>query len=168
MLTLDAATGSAVLVRSAADLGWPARWVDTADPLNFGNFGGLLTKTLWFVFGLLLSALCLTGAYLHVQRQRRHNEQRPRSIAVASAYSVSGIVLMVAVAGAVQEINGYGGPYPPVGIWVLITAWTMATVSILLICARQLRCDDTDAAAISEVRSPMSTAGVHADPRSCR
>lgn len=42
----DDFTGSALLAHSAADLDWPARWVDTADPLHFGNFGGLLMKAL--------------------------------------------------------------------------------------------------------------------------
>lgn len=139
VLVLDAFTGSPVLARSAADLGWPARWVDTADPLHFGNFGGLLTKTLWFAFGLLLSALCLTGAYLHLQRQRRHNEQAPRRIAVTIAYSVSAIVVALAIIGAAQEISRYGEPWPPSSVWVFIAAWTIATVSILLTWAQKLR-----------------------------
>jgi uncharacterized iron-regulated membrane protein len=138
-LMLDAFDGSLALVRTAADLGWPARWVDTADPLHFGNFGGLLAKALWCIFGLLLAALCLTGAYLHVQRQRRHHEQAPRHIAVTSASVASATVLTVAAIGAVQEISRYGNPGPPMSVWVFISIWTIATVAILLIWARSLR-----------------------------
>jgi uncharacterized iron-regulated membrane protein len=138
-LMLNAFDGSPVHVRTATALGWPARWVDTADPLHFGNFGGLLTQALWFIFGLLLSALCLTGAYLHVQRQRRHHEHVPRHIAVTSASVASTIVLTVATIGAVQEISRYGKPWPPMSVWVFISIWTIATVAILLLWARSLR-----------------------------
>jgi uncharacterized iron-regulated membrane protein len=87
--------------------------VDTADPLHFGNFAGLATKGVWFVFGVGLSALCLTGAYLHFQRQKRHATVPPRRRAVIAAYVTTCLVLLVAVIGAVQEISGYGGPQPP-------------------------------------------------------
>jgi len=44
------------------------RWVHTADPLHFGTFGGLFTRLLWAVFGLLLTGLCVSGAVIHAQR----------------------------------------------------------------------------------------------------
>jgi uncharacterized iron-regulated membrane protein len=138
VLVLDAKDAAPTLVRSAADLGWPARWVDTADPLHFGNFGGLMIKTVWFLFGLLLSALCLTGAYLHVQRQRRRNEVT-RRLAVTIAYFMSAIVVAIATVGAVQEIQSYGQPGAPAGVWIFIATWTIATALILVIWAREVR-----------------------------
>jgi uncharacterized iron-regulated membrane protein len=139
VLVLNANDATPVLVRSAADLGWPARWVDTADPLHFGNFGGLLIKTLWFLFGLLLSALCLTGAYLHLQRQRRRNQHLERRTPVTIAHLISTLVLLIATIGAVQEIGGYGEPGPPTTVWIFIAAWSIVTASILTIWVRTVR-----------------------------
>jgi uncharacterized iron-regulated membrane protein len=139
VLVLKADDAAPMLVRSAVDLGWPARWVDTADPLHFGNFGGLLVKTLWFLFGLLLSALCLTGAYLHLQRQRRHHGEVARHTAVTTSYAVSALVLVIATVGAVQEIGSYGEPRPSAGVWLFIAAWTLTTAWILILWGRKVR-----------------------------
>ena len=67
---LDSHTGDLVASVRAEDLDILQRWSHTADPLHFGNFGGLTSKLIWFVSGILLSALIPTGAYLWI---RRHN-----------------------------------------------------------------------------------------------
>lgn len=46
------------------------RIVHTVDPLHFGTFGGLATKIIWAVFGLLLTSLAVTGAYIFAKRTR--------------------------------------------------------------------------------------------------
>lgn len=129
-VVLNAVTGQPQLVRTARDIGWPARWVDTADPLHFGNFGGLVSKTIWFVCGVLLSGLCLTGAYLHVKRQRQHR-QVSRSTAVTLSHTIALLALVIATLGAVQEIPRYGEPAPPIGVWVFIAAWVFSTLAIV-------------------------------------
>lgn len=41
---------------------------DIADPLHFGNWGGLITKIIWFIGGMALSGLVLTGIWIFVKR----------------------------------------------------------------------------------------------------
>ena len=64
-------SGELISAQLAQDLSLPRRWVDTADPLHFGDFGGLLIKLAWFVFGLALNAMILSGAWLYLRRVRR-------------------------------------------------------------------------------------------------
>lgn len=68
-------SGDLVSVQLAQDLSPARRWVDTADPLHFGDFGGMLSKLIWFGFGLALNAMILTGAWLYLRRVRRHAER---------------------------------------------------------------------------------------------
>ncbi len=46
---------------------------DIADPLHFGNWGGLLTKVLWFFAGLSICGLILTGIWIALKRQFQKN-----------------------------------------------------------------------------------------------
>lgn len=137
-LMLDPVTGEPLYRHDAVQLGWPERWVDTADPLHFGDFGGLWTKAVWFVFGLLLSALCLTGAYLHVQRLRSVRDGpiwRGTGIAIAVTFSL----LAIAAWGGWKEITGYGplidgrqvAPEVNLPVAAFLAAWVVLTLLIL-------------------------------------
>lgn len=61
----DAAGTQVLGRRDARDLGVHHRISEMADPLHFGTFGGLATQLLWFVFGLALTGLSVTGVYLY-------------------------------------------------------------------------------------------------------
>lgn len=55
---------------------------DIADPLHFGYWGGLITKAVWFLFGLGLSSLVLTGPWLYLKRRIKLSSlQKERRIA---------------------------------------------------------------------------------------
>jgi len=61
-------TGEVMAIYKAEEFPFTNRWVHTADPLHFGDFGGLTTKLIWFVFGLISSGLSLTGVFLYYRR----------------------------------------------------------------------------------------------------
>jgi uncharacterized iron-regulated membrane protein len=65
---IDPADDRLLGVRDAGRMSAMERWVHTADPLHFGNFGGLLSKLIWVLFGSILTALCVTGVVIYVKR----------------------------------------------------------------------------------------------------
>ncbi|WP_084050119.1 PepSY-associated TM helix domain-containing protein [Aquimarina macrocephali] len=47
-------------------------WInDIVDPLHFGYWGGITTKIIWFIFGLFISILILSGIYISLKRKAR-------------------------------------------------------------------------------------------------
>jgi uncharacterized iron-regulated membrane protein len=65
---LHPVTGAVLDVQRGDQLRLMERVVDTADPLHFGNFGGLPTKLLYLAFGLALTGLVVTGGWLTLRR----------------------------------------------------------------------------------------------------
>jgi len=68
LVVLDAADGEVLLARAPEDMGAVERWSHAADPLHFGTLGGRATRWLWALGGLLLTGLCLSGAWIHARR----------------------------------------------------------------------------------------------------
>jgi uncharacterized iron-regulated membrane protein len=87
LFQIQGSSGRAILVRPRANVVWAdpltgsidgavdpsalslhTRISEAADPLHFGTFGGYWTKTIWFVFGVILSALAVTGVVIYVLR----------------------------------------------------------------------------------------------------
>lgn len=65
---IDPVTGKLLGLRRAHEMGAGERLVHTADPLHFGNFAGLAGKLLWFIFGIMLTAIAISGAIIHGKR----------------------------------------------------------------------------------------------------
>jgi uncharacterized iron-regulated membrane protein len=80
----DARTGEALLVADARDMSVHQRIAEAADPLHFGTFGGYWTKMIWFLFGLLLTGLSVSGAMLYAMRLNRSKRLRGQGRAIAT------------------------------------------------------------------------------------
>ncbi|MEN7535847.1 PepSY-associated TM helix domain-containing protein [Aurantiacibacter flavus] len=69
------------LITDGRDLSLHQRISEMADPLHFGTFGGYWTKAIWFTFGLLMTALAVSGAAIYSLRITRERSValRPRA-----------------------------------------------------------------------------------------
>jgi uncharacterized iron-regulated membrane protein len=85
-VSLDPYTGAVLSILRAQGMPFLERWVHTADPLHFGDFGGLWSKVLWVVFGLVMCALAASGVLVYAKRIQRSLRQLP---SVLGATSVS-------------------------------------------------------------------------------
>ncbi|WP_178371490.1 PepSY-associated TM helix domain-containing protein [Cyclobacterium lianum] len=74
---LDPLSYRPVMVQKAEDIPTVMYLNDIADPLHFGNWGGLSTKILWFLAGLSLSGLVLTGIWIALKRQVKKAGVKP-------------------------------------------------------------------------------------------
>ena len=68
---VDPATSRVLLTTDGRDMTVHQRIGEMADPLHFGDFGGYWTKIVWFLFGLLLTGLSLSGAAIYSLRIAR-------------------------------------------------------------------------------------------------
>lgn len=138
-LHLHMQTGAVLYDQSAGRLPLYWRWSETADPLHFGDFGGLWTKSLWFLFGVMLCGLILTGAWLHAGRLLRDSDQRYRWRVMPAALAASaGLFVLAAYAGVDQAaIYGYTAdgvqrlPDLSPGVQWAMTTWLLLMLAII-------------------------------------
>jgi len=65
---VDAATAEVAMTSDGGSLTVHQRIAEMADPLHFGTFAGYWTRIPWFLFGLLMTALALSGAAIYSHR----------------------------------------------------------------------------------------------------
>ncbi len=82
---VDPSDGRIAGVLQADRLGVHQRISEMADPLHFGTFAGLVSKLVYFVFGMILSGLSLSGVYIYSARLRRRAAPRRARPAPAAA-----------------------------------------------------------------------------------
>ncbi len=135
---LDPRDGTVLHSQRASDLSIYWRWSDMADPLHFGNFAGLPSKIIWFTFGLALSGLCLTGAWLHVKRLERDTRNASwQGSVLAGVISLLPPLLTVPsfwyalhIAGPLQD----GRRLPadlPLATSLFLAGWAVLTLAIM-------------------------------------
>ncbi len=52
------------------ELGLHTRISEASDPLHFGYFGGIASKLIWFVFGVMMTTMAITGIAVYSTRLR--------------------------------------------------------------------------------------------------
>jgi uncharacterized iron-regulated membrane protein len=73
-VAVDPATHRVVARLDGRDLDVHQRISEMADPLHFGTFGGLWTKLIWFLFGVALTAMAVTGTMIYAMRLARSSQ----------------------------------------------------------------------------------------------
>ena len=63
-LAFDLTSGELIDHRRGDVLGLHLRISEAADPLHFGTLGGTATRYIWFLFGVMLSALSISGVHI--------------------------------------------------------------------------------------------------------
>ncbi|MDX1589812.1 MAG: PepSY-associated TM helix domain-containing protein [Oleiphilaceae bacterium] len=141
-LYLDSHSGEVLYRKDAVELPLYWRWSHTADPLHFGDFGGLWSKAIWAVFGLILCGVILSGTWLHAHRLARSagSHRRHHWPGTVAALLVTLLILAgTVISGFDQARNVYGPevdgiqqlPELATGVRNVIIAWTALTLLII-------------------------------------
>lgn len=89
VVAVNSYDGSVVHAQRAGDLGAKARLHEAADPLHFGTWGGIASKLLWFVFGVFMSFLSISGLVIYAKRLA----PKPRRRAIPAAQRQPDVVV---------------------------------------------------------------------------
>lgn len=142
-IALDMQSGQVLEVYHQAKSGITARLMETVDVLHFGTFGGLWSQILYFMFGLSLCGLMLSGTHLHVKRRARRDPQNVIRGPILAAYVFTVVVLMMASVAGFSEIRAYGldGEWPSTAPSVVgfVVLWTLSTIVILSVWLKSVR-----------------------------
>src|SRR5690606_139270 len=88
--------------------------------LHFGNYGGLIVKIAYFLFGLALTAVCATGTFSWLGKRRRRGIVEPR-LRAAWHGVVWGSPAALAVTFVARFAIGNGAPFIAI-FWATLAA----------------------------------------------
>lgn len=117
---IDPVTGDVLRVQKTADQTAFERWIDMADPLHFGTFGGsgvsgLIVKSIWFVFGLAMCGLTATGIVIFIKRINNRRDTSKTSAVLGSFKYVTLLILLIPLTvGTLKVMDAYGAFDRPV------------------------------------------------------
>jgi len=111
---IDPVTAEVLRKQETADQTAFERWIDMADPLHFGNFGGtgasgLIVKSIWFAFGLLMCGLTVTGIVIFIKRIKNRLDKSTTSAVLGGFKYVTVLVLLIPLTvGTLKILDVYG------------------------------------------------------------
>lgn len=129
---LDPASLEVMQINRDRDFGW-VQWLNQiADPLHFGNFGGLPVKLIWFTFGLFMTGLSISGVWLTWRRLKSRGASRVQLsiLPVLLLAGISGSLSYMAINLPFQSgVDLYAPAWFVLGLWLgglaLIGLWFM-------------------------------------------
>lgn len=106
-------TAEVIAVQRTGDLDVVPFVTDAVDPVHFGTFGGVWTKILWCVLGLMLSFSILSGTYLWAVRSVPARAGARAAVApwlrgAPVAFALTLAYFVFVVFSTVREIEEYG------------------------------------------------------------
>ncbi|MEC3909376.1 PepSY-associated TM helix domain-containing protein [Sphingobium sp. CR2-8] len=98
-IAVDPATSQVVAQLDGRSLNVHQRISEMADPLHFGTFGGLWTKVIWFLFGVMLTAMSVTGTMIYAMRLAKSSRSQTAGVTLAwrgmGAWGYIGLALIL-------------------------------------------------------------------------
>jgi uncharacterized iron-regulated membrane protein len=67
-VVIDAQSNEVLFLQNTSETNTLMTINNLVDPIHFGYFGGLFTKAIWFIFGLLICYLIASGVWIYLKR----------------------------------------------------------------------------------------------------
>ncbi len=67
-VVIDTQTNEVLFLQNSSETNTLMTINNLVDPIHFGYFGGLFTKAIWFIFGLLICYLAASGIWIYLKR----------------------------------------------------------------------------------------------------
>jgi len=137
IITFDYDTGNLISVGRTVDSSPHKIISDIADPIHFGNWGGLLTQIIWFILGLILSLAVMAGLILAAKRIPK--KYHPSKIVFNCSIALLFLVLCYSLFGGYKEYARYADTEPKTYIEFVIYAFSAILFLSLLILIKLFR-----------------------------